>query len=98
MCDAHPVAYGQGIASTLILIHVGLGLSWEQSVQLSTLSWAPASRPVTHTLSMPTPIDVIEGSYRPDGEVYELHSPRPSKDKRRTSAVSLTSMPSFSTP
>ncbi|GJE85447.1 hypothetical protein PsYK624_015260 [Phanerochaete sordida] len=86
-----------GIASTLILIHVGLGLSWEQTVQLSTLSWAPASRGPTHTLSIVTPIDRLEGSYGP-GQVIELHSPRPSKDKHDRSAGSLTSMPSFSAP
>lgn len=87
-----------GIASTLILIHVGLGLSWEQTVQLSTLSWAPASRGVTTTLSIPTPIDRLEGSFGP-GEVMELHHVQADKTpKHQPSAGSLGSMPSYAIP
>lgn len=53
-------------------------------MQLSTLSWVPASEPAIHTVSSSTSNDAEGGSYHPDGEAIELHSPRPSKEKRQT--------------
>ena len=44
----------QGIASTLIIIHVGLGLSSDQSsLSMSTIDWAPTTQDHHISVDMP---------------------------------------------
>ncbi|EKM58164.1 uncharacterized protein PHACADRAFT_252254 [Phanerochaete carnosa HHB-10118-sp] len=93
-----------GITSTLILINVGLGLSWEQTrrAQRSSLSWAPPSmgQGAASSSSLRTPTDVggIEGSFGSGGIVELLDMRDDGKVKHQISASSLTSMPSYSIP
>lgn len=49
----------QGIASTMIIIQVGLGQSFEQSMKamsLSTMSWAPGTRAVVQGQNATAPV------------------------------------------
>ena len=88
----------QGISSTLIILHVDLGLSWEQtskSAAVSGLSWARTTRSGGHTLSADMSTSMSSGPGRSTGimhrteDVVELVVPNmEAKEKLRTATSS----------